>query len=367
VKRVSEPLLGLQQRLGNQAVGRMLDRQLDAGKQLMTSLQRQEPEESADQGSQVPGQTEADEVDLGRLEIEGKLPGHPYASGVPTVMTQSTEQTSALTAKISLNKQTPSEVRMPAADIATKHGKPDVAGWCTPLYNIQASKWTGKRIDLDANLGFRIELASEYSGDTLSVLRDHEYGHVKIGEQEARTHLVKGLEEKLEGLPGFRNKVLIEAMFEKAQQDFVDAEEKKSKDYDAVDYPRMEQAYIGAGMPLADLRKSSPAIDDMSKALKALDLPWADLCEKDRPDLVGRLQAAIDAYQALSKDEVSRVQYNSEFKALVAQCQARLDDFAPYSYWDYETHRISLLGDNEDKMWKLDDILRIGFTWRPSV
>ena len=217
---------------------------------------------------------------------------------------------------------------------------------------------------MNVTLGFRIELAKEFTGDILKVLRDHEYGHVTLGKDQAQTHLVDTLRTDLEALPDFTAKPPIQNAFVRAGQRFAAAEGNASQAYDNVDYPRMREAYIGAQTPLAKLESSAPRIAATAKALRTLNtrLPGA------KASAVSKLaQAAIDTSGALADDEMARLQYNPEFKQLVQQAQSTIDAYLQNAHWNLLLVEFSTLSESiRNKLDELKLVLQ-GFTWQPPV
>jgi hypothetical protein len=346
VRRVSEPLLGLQQRLGNRAIGGLLQRVQGSGAG-RDAILRQEEQELASTT------TESEDVAYApsTLRMRRELVGHGVEE-VPAVQTEEEEAGDGPTATVTLAANKPNEIRKPANKIAEDHGKPNLAGWVTPKVDLQAPSISATEMELSVTLDFDIELAKEYKGEKLRVLRDHEQGHVNIGTRLAQEHLVDGLKESLEALGDFKSKNSVKTALSTALQTFKDEEASESQDYDDVDYPRMEQAYIGVQLPLADLKKDSEEVASMAKALQDFEASDADL-----------VQAALDARAALSDDDLARLQYNVEFRELVDGVRSKIEAFiesqespeAEVSAEDKE-----LLGKAKDARAMLDD-----FTWKP--
>jgi len=252
---------------------------------------------------------------------------------------------------------------LPAADIASNHSRPGVAGWTTPQYDIQVPSASSSQIDINVTMDFDMELAEEYTGDTLRVLRDHEFGHVNIGNQKAQQYLVNNLESNLEAQPAL-TRTNIQAAINTAANNFVAQEGSGSQAYDAMDYPRMQQAYLGARLPLADLEARSGKIAGMASALRGFNAQGAAASEAQMNDLA---QAVLDAGDELSVDEVSQLQYNAGFAALVASCRAKIDEILERFHWDFWIIEFSTL--NQDVMRKLEELRSSlnGYTWRSPV
>ncbi len=227
------------------------------------------------------------------------------------------------TANITLTVNPPTIVRSPEADISASHGAEGIAGWCTPAYNVSVTSRTATTIGMTVTLSFTIELASEYTGDRLSVLSDHENGHVIIGERLARQHFVTDLQTNLQALPNFSAGPPIQAQIVAAANGFTTAEGTESRAYDTADYPRMREAYFGVRTPLADLAAASAPIQRMIDALQAFNsyVTNMDALDTDESALENVTHPIIEARTALSQTDVSRLQYNPEFKTLVATSQ----------------------------------------------
>lgn len=227
------------------------------------------------------------------------------------------------TANITLTVNAPTIVRSPEADISASHGAENIAGWCTPAYNVSVTSRTATTIGMTVTLSFTIELASEYTGDRLAILSDHENGHVRLGERLARQHFVTDLQSNLQALPNFSAAPSIQGHIVTAANGFTTAEAAESAAYDAADYPRMREAYFGARTPLADLAAASAAIQRMIDALQAFNsyVTGMDAIDTDESALENVTHPIIEARTALSQVDVSRLQYNPEFKTLVATSQ----------------------------------------------
>ena len=340
----------LQQQVGNRAVNRMLG----------DSAVMREVEEPVGE-EQIDNQP----IDTSGLGKEEQLPGHGNTGGgqIGSMPEIQRNGGGAVAANISLTSNPPLEMSLPAADIAANHGRPGVAGWTTPQYNIQVPSASPSQIDINVSMDFDMELAEEYSGDTLRVLRDHEFGHVNIGNQKAQQHLVNNLETNLEAQPAL-TRTNIQAAINTAANTFVAQEGTGSQAYDAMDYPRMQQAYLGARLPLADLEARSGKIAKVAGALRMFNAqgPAAAQAQINRA-----AQAVLDSEDGLSVDEVSQLQYNADFAALVTSCRAKIDEILERFNWDLWILEFSTL--SEDIRRKLDELRSSldGFTWRSPV
>ena len=299
-------LLRSQKQAGNRATGRLVLRQAE----------------------------EEEPMDAARLGVlEEELEGHAQRPLVQRQNGGSPPPQPAPTANITLNVNPPTVVRLPAATIASNHGKPGVAGWTTPAYTLNPTNITASRIDITVTLDFRIELASEYSGATLDVLRDHEQGHVQIGREAARAHFVEWMGQQLEALPRFSVtppiRGQIRSIFLTAGRSFAAEEAAESQGYDAADYPRMREAYLGARTPLADLEATSPPIGDLVGAMADLRRQVLTASgSADEEAIAAAAQQLLLAQQMLAEVDVTRLQYNPAFKVLVGDLWHVLDQAA---------------------------------------
>lgn len=332
-----ETILQLQQRYGNSFV----QQQLDAAAQ-----------EDVEQPLSLAG-----------LEREQVLAGHGLGQGLGQVLAQdlvqlqSTTSSTMPTASIAFQMIAPTIVRLPAADIAAKHGRAGVAGWCAPHYNIQPTGRTATTLALTVTLSFTIELASEYTGPSLSVLSDHEMGHVIVGEQAAREHLVTNLQRRLESLPDFRKTAVIQAALDAAGKAFVKAEEAASHAYDQSDYPRMKEAYYGAQLSLPELEAASPAIRPLLLAITDLQTHVdAQLKGKAGADELTQVVQALSTERAsLSDVDLARLQYNVAFKKWLDGCRRQLALLERSS------------AEKSKAMVQEAGVILASFDWRPTV
>jgi hypothetical protein len=359
-------LLALQRSLGNRMVGNLLQRRQEKHPGL-GELPGRVFQQAEDQEAAPSGESEEVAIDTSGLGGEREISGHgdtgstAGGSSVPTVMMQG-GGTGGVTVDVSMVANTPTEISKPAASIAAAHSKPNVAGWCTPKYNIAVPSVNRSSIDVDVTLDFDIELASEYTGQVRNVLRDHEYGHVKIGTHKGQAHLVNDLKNNLKAFPAFTSGPPIQTQIVNAGNRFVAEEDKASKAYDNMDYPRMAQAYIGARLPLSQLMADSPNTAKMVRALKQFKPSFADMNKAVAP-----AQAALTARDALTDDEVARLQYNTEFKTLVDGCRTRVDAFVESHHWDFWVFEFSTLSQStRNKMQELRVMLG-DFKWAPPV
>jgi hypothetical protein len=362
----------LQRHLGNEAV-----QDLIRGKTLTGvgpggaagELMRQ-AEEGERASSATGPATAAVQIDASQLGVREELPGHGDNQAThddvsaPGAESEGSRPTPNVDVVVAMTVNPPTEEPKPAADIAEAHDRPGVAGWTTPAYEIEVPHVDQDDIDVDVTLDFNIELAEEYTGDTLKVLRDHEYGHVEIGKDVGSEHLVDGLHDDLSALPDFSSAPPIQGAIVSTAQEFNAAEGNASRAYDNIDYPRMQQAYLGARTPLTDLEAASTKIASMAEALRDFNTA---LPQADEDDVVGLAQEMIDARDGLDDDELARLQYNGEFKALVRECQGITEAFVESYHWDLWIIEFSTL--DEAARQKLNELKIVleGFTWEPPV
>ena len=227
-------------------------------------------------------------------------------------------------AQITLKVDSPKEIKKPEADIADEHDRPGVAGWTTPNYDVAVPALQAPQASINVTLGFDIELAEEYTGKRLDVLRDHEYGHVTIATESARSHLADGLEANLESLPAFIPTAPVRAAILAAAGHFVAEEGAESAEYDRADYPRMLEAYLGASTPLKDLAKGSREIQRVAKVLTTYAKSGSNASSSK--DLSRHVKSIDKAWGNLSDIDLYRIQYNPDFGGLVAKCNDVTDE-----------------------------------------
>jgi hypothetical protein len=354
--------LDLRRSLGNRATERLLH---DAQPQALHTGPLAQVLRQVAENETAAVAKPAPTLDPSRLGLQGELPGHAGGGkskpAGETAAAPAAPKPAATGAGVDviLSALPPVEDHSKtAAQIAAAHGQPDAAGWTTPEYQIVVPTVQPFHIDVDVVLGFNIDLASEYKGAALQVLRDHEQGHVRIGTEEVQQHLVGDLKDYLVGLPGFTDPGLIQQGFRNAAAVFYAEEAQASRTYDAVDYPRMDQAYQGARTPLADLEKTAAPVSATAGALRNF-LAFKPPLERTR--LQANSQAVIDACDALSDDEKAMLQYNPEFKALVDRAAAAI---GLWSIWLDKTAKPDAAA--ADKLDVLAVVLE-SFDWQPPL
>lgn len=363
-------VLQLQQLHGNHYVQRVLAAGATNG-----SIQRQN-----EQG---------EELSTEGLGLDEELEGHPFSGTMPDIQRdeegeseEGDAEEAGTTATISLSANAPNVTRPSQAAIQASHGGTNIAGWTTPRDNIGVSSRTATTIDITITLNFNMELASEYTGDRLTVLRDHEDHHLAIGNNVAQEYLVDNLRTALEAMSDFSNAGAIQAAFQSAHNDFVSNEHSDSQDFDTADYSRMEEAYYGVRTPLADLAAATPAVQTMVTAIDnfnsgATAEPEAEEAEPsgetaesaaetseeggDSPEqanstrIIALVQPVIDARSALAQVDVDRLQYNMEFKGKVTTAGGHITTLSG----------TSLNEAAQNKLQELQTTLE-SFTWTPT-
>jgi hypothetical protein len=348
------PLIELQQMVGNRAVQRMIEH-------THPGVQR----EAAETGT--AGTEEEEPFDTSGMGKQGKTPGHGNTGGPPPETGQIQRQGGgaggSVTANPTYTVNPPTIVRKPAADIAAGHGQADAAGWTTPRFNFGVPFANPSRIDFTVTMDFDMELASEYTGDTLSVLQDHEMGHVNIGRDKGKAHLVDDLESDFEGMAAL-SPPAITASRDNAISVFQNEEGLASGDYDSTDYPRMHQAYLGARTPLADLEGADGTIRHMAAMLRSFN----GTVMAATPGQVEILaQDVIDARSGLSTDALSVLQYNGEFKSLVSTASTRIGEFFESHEYDLWIIEFSTLPDSTRAILENLRGTLESFTWAAPV
>jgi hypothetical protein len=339
----TSPLLEMQQQLGNRAVNALLDGQLQrAGAQAV----QDEPLDISGLGASR------------RLLGHGNLGAAVRAPGPIADVQQ--RGPFGVEASISFSANPPTITRRPAAEIASSHGRPGVAGWTTPAYNVQVLRASPAGISLSVTLDFIMELATEYTGLNRQILQDHEMGHVNIGTSKAREHFVDNLDTRLESNRAL-SRANIQSAILAAESAFVTSEGNESQAYDASDYPRMRQAYLGARTPLADLEAASGRIRRMAARLRNFNATVLSATQGQAEVLA---QEVIDAYGGLESEELSLLQYNPEFKALVDSARVCIDAFIEQQEYDWWVIEFSMLHASTRQQLHTLRVTLDQFTWR---
>jgi hypothetical protein len=275
-----------------------------------------------DEGEAVQGAEEDPVLDPSGPEVAEELPGH--GTSLTATMVQrdngggSAAPAAGTTATINFVANPPSIDRWPEQAISAAHGRPNTAGWCTPRHDIQVPNLTQRTITVNATLDFMIELASEYSGGRLNVLQDHEQAHVIIGTRVARETLVTGRKAEVETMPDISARASIQAALNRSSSNFSTREGTESQIYDDNDYPRMVEAYFGVRAPLADLAAAAPNVQSLVTAVTAFNFQTESSVTTGASNTAQVAAAVTSAASALDSVNHARLQYNPEFKVMVA-------------------------------------------------
>jgi hypothetical protein len=235
-------------------------------------------------------------------------PGVP----VPYPSTGAAASGDGVSIAVNFTANEPRVIRKPGADIAADHDQEDAMGWTTPAYSVTGRAGsTATSGTLDVTMDFTMELAEEYAGRTLDVLRDHETGHVNLAAAAGELILADMLESGLESLPALTRSTA-DPIVAGAGNLFEFTEGTLSWLYDRVDYPRMRAAYLGARMTLEELIDVSPAVEPMVDALRELAAVG-----DEAGDVIAAAKQLQRTRSGLSDLDLARVQYNQEFEQLV--------------------------------------------------
>ena len=338
-------ILQLQRQLGNAAVQRHISRQ----------VARQEDEEAVT--VKLP--------DPKSLRVKLELEGHPFGLAIQREDAAAEEAVETPAADITLKLKDPKINRIPEKKVQEKHGKENIAGYTKPAIDISVQKLKRYEIKLTVTISFVMDLAKEYKGGRLQVLRDHENAHILIAEKVANEFVVGPLKDGLEAMPEFtaENKEQIQAMFQDKLLDFEKEEGDASELFDDLDYPRMAEAYHGVATPLADLASGSAEVKQIVETIDAFndgakEAAKAKGDDGDGGSLDGLVQPLIEAQENLGETDLARLQYNDEFKKKVAKAQkiaAALDKKSD-----------DLPAEAKAKLEELAPILE-QFTWQPEL
>ncbi len=294
-------LLQMQRQQGNRFVQRKL-----------AHLQRTEGEEEAAAAPKV--------IDASGVSINEKLPGYGL-----TPFIQRAPAKEKVKAHVGLTSNSPGMVAMPAAAIGASHGRPDAVGWTTPQFDVKVTYLDEQNVHVKVTLDFMVELPIDYDADAAEVVIDHELGHVRIGERKAQKHLVDEVKAEFEKLDKVENAAQVQSVLAAGAQKFKDSEKEASNSYDNTDYARMVEAYQGVRKTLSELASKSAAIAQVAGALRSIN---SRLLMNFRNHDFGTIEtladAAIAARGTLSAQELARLQYNKEFKALVSSCKEKI-------------------------------------------
>jgi hypothetical protein len=329
----------------------------------------------------APIQTEEPVLDLSGVGLKKqKLHGHGQTGGgsapasAPAAVTPASA--GAVTAAVNLTVNAPTIVRKTAREIASAHARPGSAGWTTPAYSISDPVVHGSSLVINVTLDFIIELDSARKDEALAVISDHEQGHVHIGQNKARQHLVSGFKAALEAMPRLSRSGYLTAQ-NTAITNFVTEEGSDSSSYDHVDYPRMMLANTGAKTPLSKLAKRFPDIAQISSALRAYNRKFVLSTHSfnymiiDDAAIIERADAVIAATDALSGDSINLLQYNKPFKALVSHCRGLTNQYVTQKIYGTDMKNFMPSEENisapvREKLQTLESSLGF-FTWSAPV
>ena len=292
-------------------------------------------------------------LDPAELEIEGNTPGAGVLgvqrqAGSPPVKQVSTAVVFA----------EPEIIRKPSSEIVAEHGRKGVAGWTTPFYAIKFPVVTENEIQVQTVISFKMELDNTYRGGFLSVLQDHEQGHVRIGQEKAKATFGDQLGNALQALPDYKQTKPIAEARNAAASAFAKQEGAASKAYDDTDYPRMAEAYYGARTPLSKLIAESSGVRRLTNAM------WSLMVLSGKKTLTsGTVDARADAVSKarydLPDDDMERLQYNLGFKGYAGRCSSVVSELRQRADLDDKAqgqlrYLADVLGDFK---WKVDDVL----------
>ncbi len=296
-------LLQLQKQQGNRFVQRRL-----------ADLQRTEgAEEEAAAAPQV--------INASAVSINEKLPGYGL-----TPFIQRAPAKEKVKAHVALKSNSPGMIALPAAAIGASHGRPDAVGWTTPQFDVKVTYADEQNVHVKVTLDFTVELPIDYDSSAAEVVIDHELGHVRIGERKAQKHLVDEVKAEFEKLDKIDDASQIQSVLSAGAQKFKDSEKEASNNYDNTDYARMVEAYQGVRKTLSELASKSAAIAQVAASLRNINSRLLmNLRNHDFGTIQELADAAINARNGLSAQELARLQYNKEFKGLVGSCKGKIE------------------------------------------
>lgn len=296
-------LLQLQKQQGNRFVQRKL-----------ADLQRTEGEE--EEAAAAPKVINASGV-----SINEKLPGYGL-----TPFIQRAPAKEKVKAHVALTSNSPGMIALPAAAIGASHGRPDAVGWTTPQFDVKVTYADEQNVHVKVTLNFTVELPIDYDSSAAEVVIDHELGHVRIGERKAQKHLVDEVKAEFEKLDKIDDASQIQSVLSAGAQKFKDSEKEASNNYDNTDYARMVEAYQGVRKTLSELASKSAAIAQVAASLRSINSRLLmNLRNHDFGTMQELADAAINARNGLSAQELARLQYNKEFKGLVGSCKGKIE------------------------------------------
>lgn len=348
----TQRLLGMQQQVGNQAVNRILNNQ----------VQRE------------PTGTEEERLDLAGIGRRGKGTGHAQTDGPGVEAPNAPQLTSTETPDIQKAgpfgvEATINFTHLPpvfdssktSEEIQAEHpANPGVVAWAEPEYNIQATSAATKAASFNVSVQEFIDLASDYTGTPGQILRDHELGHdnigKKVGEEKLRDEFETNLESHLS-----LSRANIMADISTAETNFLAEEQARSAAYDAEDYPRMRLAYYAAATPLSTLEGDSAKIADAAARLRNFNNTVLSATQGQAQVLS---QDVITACEALDPNDLNMLQYNPEYKEMVETAKARVESFTEERHFQFFFLDFYMLQAATRSMFDTLKTTLDGFTWR---
>jgi hypothetical protein len=329
------------------------DRQTIAPYAFLVAAQRQAGNQAVDLALQRQTATGVPGFDLAELQVKG----HTSGAGAIAVQRQASPPPIKLSTTAVIFKE-PDIIRKPSSEIVAEHGRKGIAGWTTPFYEIKFPVVKDNEIQVDTVISFKMEMDNTYRGGFLSVLQDHEQGHVRIAQEKAKATFGDQLGNALQAMPDYKQRKPIADARDAAVAAFSTQEGAASKAYDDTDYPRMANAYYGVKTPLAKLIAQSTAIRRLTNAMWSLMV----LSGKKRlsPTTVAtRANAISKARDVLPDDDMDILQYNMGFKGYLGRCSAVVSELRQRSDLDddAQAHLRDTADVFGDFVWKVDDVL----------
>lgn len=329
------------------------DRQRVAPYAFLLAAQRQAGNHAVDLALQRQAATGLPEFDLAVLQVTGQTPG----AGAIAVQRQTSPPPIKLSSATVIFKE-PDIVRKPSSEIVTEHGRKGIAGWTTPFYEIKFPVVKENEIQVDTVISFKMEMDNTYRGGFLSVLQDHEQGHVRIGQEKARATFGDQLGNALQALPNYKQQKPIVDARDAAIKAFAKQEGAASKAYDDTDYPRMANAYYGVKTPLVKLIAQSTAIRRLTNAMWSL-MVLSGKKKLSATTVAARANAVSKARDMLPDEDMDMLQYNLGFKGYLRRCSGVISELRQRSDMDDDAQaHLRDAGDVlGDFVWKVDDVL----------
>jgi hypothetical protein len=310
------------------------------------------------EGAEAAGEDEDKPFDVSALSVEGKMEGH-----AGRIMLKPGDAGGGVTANIVLMSNPPTFEMKPEASISAAHGN-NIAGYTTPAYDVKVPRGSSKGVDIQVKMSYNIELADEYTGGRAEVLRDHEMGHVTIGDKSAQKYFVDGVKTELEANAALTPQKVQTALVN-GERAFKTNEASDSKSYDSTDYPRMREAYKGVRTSLAELAGQSAPVATVNKAVDIFIDRSVWICGmtkkptfSDDKLLSGYAQDVISGKAGLGANDLAALQYNAEFKGKVTTATGKIGE--------YRAKNDKIKPETNDKLDQLAAALQ-AFTFTPPV